>query len=63
MKHEAGDHFHVVRLFNDKLQEFHRQLFNKAGGASEKSWQSPAIAVAARLTAIQRSMKQTCGMP
>jgi len=23
------DHFHVIKLFNDKLQEFRRQLFNQ----------------------------------
>ena len=30
------DHFHVVKLFNDKLQEFRRQLFNKAQSEMEK---------------------------
>jgi transposase len=30
------DHFHVVKLFNDKLQEFRRQLFNQAQSEMEK---------------------------
>ena len=30
------DHFHVIKLFNDKLQEFRRQLFNKAQSEMEK---------------------------
>jgi transposase len=30
------DHFHVVKLFNDKLQEFRRQLFNKTQSEMEK---------------------------
>lgn len=30
------DHFHVIKLFNDKLQEFRRQLFNKAQSKMEK---------------------------
>jgi len=30
------DHFHVIKLCNDKLQEFRRQLFNKAQSEMEK---------------------------
>jgi transposase len=30
------DHFHVIKLFNDKLQEFRRQLFHKAQSEMEK---------------------------
>ena len=30
------DHFHVIKLFNDKLQEFRRQLFNKVQSEMEK---------------------------
>jgi len=30
------DHFHVIKLFNDKLQEFRRQLFNNAQSEMEK---------------------------
>jgi transposase len=30
------DHFHGIKLFNDKLQEFRRQLFNKAQSKMEK---------------------------
>lgn len=30
------DHFHVIKLFNDKLQEFRRQLFNQAQSEMEK---------------------------
>ena len=30
------DHFHVIKLFNDKLSDFRRQLFNEAVGPLEK---------------------------
>jgi transposase len=30
------DHFHVIKLFNDKFQEFRRQLFHKASSELEK---------------------------
>ena len=30
------DHFHVIKLFNDKLQEFRRQLFNQVQSEMEK---------------------------
>jgi len=30
------DHFHVIKLFNDKLQEFRRQLFNQVQSKMEK---------------------------
>jgi len=30
------DHFHVIKLFNDKFQEFRRQLFHKASSELEQ---------------------------
>jgi hypothetical protein len=30
------DHFHLIKLFNDKLQQFRRWLFNQAQGSTEQ---------------------------
>ena len=30
------DHFHVIKLFNDKLSDFRRQLFNEASSSDER---------------------------